>query len=475
MASYDLTSTSIDENSSVAPRTPMPVLLVAHYPEDALSIDRCRLSGLFTIGRNPENTLTVRDHKISGKHFQILVATDGCVIDDLDSTNGTYLNGRRIYSPTSLCTGDIIRAGNVVFVFHQDGEDLLIPPPIKRYGLAGKFHAAAIIKSLEEAALSKRHLLIVGPSGTGKELAAEALAALACGDRKAPFVAHNAARFSSEEEATSTLFGVGSRVFSNVNSRQGLIEQAEGGVLFLDEIHNLTERVQRSLLRVIEDRQYSRIGETSQRNADVRFIMASNASSPSASMAHDLFARLRLVTMPSLSERRGDIPSIFNHILVSKLESYNIPSDSVLSCLKGDHYELLCLDGFPIDNVRGLIDIADRIATKIAAQTAVAEAVSAVFLDKYPNARKSAALVSADTHVSKVAVVQEKEWIDEPTELDADDGDQQSTYEKYKDVIIAIYKDREENISAAMRTLNARGIPCSRRWLAVYLKKWGLK
>jgi DNA-binding NtrC family response regulator len=470
MTHPDITSTSIDEHSSVSPKSPIPVLMVAHAPRDAATMDRCRVLGAFTVGRNPDNRLTVLDHKISSRHFRIDAALEACFIEDVGSTNGTYVNGKRIGERVALHSEDVIRAGHTVFVFHRDGEEMLIPPPIDRHGMAGRFYVAKILKSIEEAALSKRHLLIVGPSGTGKELAAEALAAMVGRkDKPVPFVAHNAARFSSEEEATSTLFGVGAKAFSNVSSRQGLIERAEGGVLFLDEIHNLTQRVQRSLLRVIEDRQFTRIGETQQRTADVRFVMASNAESPSDSMAHDLFARLRLVTMPSLKDRRGDIPSIFDHVLQKKLEAYDIPQTSVMPCLKGEHYELLCVDGFDLDNVRGLIDIADRIATKIATKTPAFDATAAVFIERYPSAKKSSAFSVEDIvpPLSSMAdAISETESMDDPA---------LSAYEKYKDIILAVYRDREENISATMRVLNARGISCSRRWLAVYLKKWGMK
>lgn len=467
----DITSTSIDEHSSVAPKAPVPVLLTAHSPGGNASRDRCRIRHDFSVGRNPDNDAAVPDHKMSGHHFSLKIFKEDWLLTDLGSTNGTFLNGKKITEPTVLQDKDLIRAGHTLFVFHRDGEDLLMPPPIERHGTAGRFFVAKILKSLEEAALSKRHLLIVGPSGTGKELAAQAVARMTGNrDKPAPFVAHNAARFTSEEEATSTLFGVGAKAFSNVAARPGLIERAEGGVLFLDEIHNLTERVQRSLLRVIEDKLYSRIGETTQKAADVRFVMASNSAGPMASMAHDLFARLRLVNMPSLNERRADIPAIFDYVLQKKLDAFDIAPTSVTPCLKGEHYELLCLDGFENDNVRGLIDIADRIATKIAAGTPAPDAVAAVFVEKYPTARKSGIFSKPELQPTPPPIAGSEDTHSES----ADDG-AASTYEKYKDVIIATYRDREENISATMRALNARGVPCSRRWLAVYLQKWGLK
>ncbi len=88
-----------------------------------------------------------------------------------------------------------------------------------------------MIRHLKETALSSRHVLIAGPSGSGKELAAKALAGL-MEDSGGPLIAHNAAHFASQEEAATTLFGVGPRVFSGVDARAGLIEKAFGGTLF---------------------------------------------------------------------------------------------------------------------------------------------------------------------------------------------------------------------------------------------------
>ncbi len=467
MVEPDITSTSIDEKKTTATRAPVPVLLIAHAARGAVSVDRCRVPPSFTVGRKPSNDLAVQDHKISGTHFQITSNHRNFFIEDLSSTNGTYLHGERLTDRVSLKDGTIIRAGRTLFIFHTNAEHLLSPPPIERFGMAGRFHVTGLLKDIEEAACSKRHLLILGPSGSGKELASNAIASMSSRTKEPlPLLAHNAARFSSEEEATSTLFGVASRVFSNVAPRPGLIEQAEGGILFLDEIHNLTVRVQRSLLRVIEDHQYSRIGDTSVREANVRFVFASNADDPANSMAHDLFARLRLVMIPPLRARLADIPAIFNRLLADKLAQYKIDEASVLPCLTGEHYELMCLDGFPGDNVRGLIDLADRIATKITTATSPSDAVTKVFAKRFHASPSSGQRQTAMTMPDSPQPVSEHQE-------SSDSGT--STYEKNKSLIISTYQDREENISATMRVLRAHGVSCSRRWLAAYLEKWGVK
>jgi len=245
---------------------------------------------------------------------------------------------------------------------------------------------------------------------------------------------------------------VAQRVFSNVDARTGLIEQANGGALFLDEVHNLPERLQRSLLRVIEDGEVARIGENRPRKVEVQFIFASNAPEPFFGLAHDLFARLREVRVPSFSERRADAPVIFDAVLKKTLQYHALKADDVLSLLRGDHYEALCLDGFIIDNVRGLVDLADRLATRIATGTEPKQAVNTVFAERFGNGP----VAKRQSRTSNMP-------------------ESSSHYEKNKDLIISIYRECGGNIAATERRLLAQGVTCSRGWLAVYAERWGLR
>lgn len=432
-----------------------PALFVCWAPPDSIISDRCTVKPGHTVGRSSTCALAVRDRRLSKQHFKITKQGESHFIEDLGSTNDTCLNGEKLTKRVPLPDRSIIRAGNSIFVFYAQGSMLLAPPPEDRFSMAGKFHVGHIISLLQEAAASKRHVLLYGTSGSGKELAAKAITIMSSPkDNPLHMVSHNAAKFSSEEEASSTLFGVAAKVFSNVDARLGLIEQANNGVLFLDEIHNLPIRVQRTLLRVMEDGEFSRIGEAQKRRVTVRFVLASNAEGASKGLAPDLYARCREVSIPPLHERPADIPSIFLSILAQAADHYHLNPDHILPHIKCDYIEAMCMDGFEDSNVRGIIDLCDRIVTRISCGTSPKQAVTSVFCERFELSQSG-----GSSPRSAMASVEQK-------------GD--SHYDKYKESIVSAFHATKGNFSAMERTLRNEGISCSRRWLKIYADKWGL-
>ncbi|WAS97235.1 sigma 54-interacting transcriptional regulator [Nannocystis punicea] len=157
------------------------------------------------------------------------------------------------------------------------------------------------------------HVLVRGPSGTGKELVAQAIHRQSARGRRA-LVARNAATFP-ETLIDAELFG-NARNFPNTGTaeRPGLVGEADGGTLFLDEFAELPQPLQAHLLRVLDGGEYSRLGEAAARRADFRLIAATNR--PPQALKDDVLARLPLrLELAGLGEQRADIPLIARHIL----------------------------------------------------------------------------------------------------------------------------------------------------------------
>ncbi len=354
---------------------PMPVVLVAHAPPKTLRSEGSVIDGAVEIGRGQDCGFRILETNISRRHLRITCDQKGNWIEDLESKNGTFVNGRRIIGVVELPDHAVVRIGMVVLVFLADMNDILAPKQTNDFGIVGRFYGTIIIDSLLECITSSRNLMIVGPSGSGKELAARAVAEM----MKLPIIVQNAADFASEEEAMSSLFGVG----GNVEQRPGCIEKADNGVLFLDQIHKLPMTVQENLLRVLEDNQVARIGEKETKKLNVQFVFTSDEPPPTYGLTETLVARLMMFRVPSLKERLADIPSIFDHLLLGALDRVGVRKLKLNGFVYADHYESLMLDGFESSNVRGLIDIADRIATKIASGTDPVLAIDAVFLNRF--------------------------------------------------------------------------------------------
>jgi DNA-binding NtrC family response regulator len=372
--------TERDSLPGLEQQSPTPVLLVAYSPPASENnIDRIQIDYELTVGRKPPCDLTVPDHSLSKAHFHISgIGGNAFYIEDLGSTNGTYIDGLPLRGKQRLKSSTVIRAGQSLFVFQEDGAHLLRREHADPHGFAGRFHVDPLLGKLTRYAEARCNILLAGPTGSGKELAAGAIAAIA----RRGMVVHNAAQFTSEAEATATLFGVQRRTFTGVDDREGLIESADGGILFLDEAHNLPLQVQKSLLRVIEEWHTSRIGSRQQKRVDVRFVFASNAATENYGLAHDFLARMRVVDIAPLTQRVADIPDIFRHVLAVRMAHAGIEPAEVVNALNADHYELLCLDGFPEFNVRGLIRLSQDIIDELRDMTPEA-ALRRVFEHRY--------------------------------------------------------------------------------------------
>jgi transcriptional regulator with GAF, ATPase, and Fis domain len=177
-----------------------------------------------------------------------------------------------------------------------------------------------IHRFLAKVAPSESTVLIEGESGTGKELAARALHSNS-GRRNKPFVAINCAAIP-ESLLESDLFGHERGSFTGANTqKKGRLEVAEGGVVFLDEIGELAPALQVKLLRVLQEREFERVGGTHPIKLNIRLIAATNRDLEQAvrlgEFRQDLYYRLAVVklTMPALREHREDIPMLTRHFV----------------------------------------------------------------------------------------------------------------------------------------------------------------
>ena len=171
----------------------------------------------------------------------------------------------------------------------------------------------SVYEMLMKAAEGNSNVIIYGESGTGKELAARAIHRLSSRANR-PFVTVNCGAIPSEL-LESEFFGVKKGAFTGAYAdRKGYLDQADGGVLFLDEIGELPLSMQVKLLRVIESRTYSPVGSPEVRNVDCRIIAATNRNLinevAAGNFREDLFYRLHVVPiyMPPLRDRKEDIP-----------------------------------------------------------------------------------------------------------------------------------------------------------------------
>jgi len=176
----------------------------------------------------------------------------------------------------------------------------------------------SVYQFIKRVAPSDSTVLICGESGTGKELAARAIHNNS--PRKSqPFVALNCAALS-ETLLESELFGHEKGAFTGAMAqKKGFLEVAEGGTIFLDEIGELSPILQAKLLRVLQEREFVRVGGTRPIKINVRFLAATNRDLPKAareqSFRADLFHRLNVIsiTLPPLREHPEDIPALAEH------------------------------------------------------------------------------------------------------------------------------------------------------------------
>ena len=198
-----------------------------------------------------------------------------------------------------------------------------------------------VVENGKRIAASETFVLIQGESGTGKELFAQ-LIHRNSSRKDQPFVAVNCAAMP-DQLLESELFGHEKGSFTSaVSTKQGLVEVADGGTLFLDEVGDISIMTQPKLLRFLETGEFRRVGGTVARTVDVRVVSASNKDLQeevkTGRFRGDLLFRLNVVSLrlPTLSERKEDIPALVQHFLAKKSKTKRIGDEALALLMKYD-------------------------------------------------------------------------------------------------------------------------------------------
>jgi transcriptional regulator with PAS, ATPase and Fis domain len=265
-----------------------------------------------TIGRARECDLCIDDSKLSRNHAAIQVGPGAIVtLRDLGSSNGTRLGRAKLQpnAPTPLAVGDAIVLGSTMLVLRETSASELV----SRSGAAADVLPLASLRPvLERVAASAINVLVLGETGAGKEVVARAIHELSP-RAKEPMVCVNCAALSAAL-LESELFGHERGAFTGaVAAKEGLLEAAGGGTVFLDEVGEMPLELQAKLLRVLEQREVVRVGSVKARPIHARFVAATNrnleAEAARGGFRSDLFFRLNGFTLavPPLRERRAEI------------------------------------------------------------------------------------------------------------------------------------------------------------------------
>ncbi|MET0791837.1 MAG: sigma 54-interacting transcriptional regulator [Polyangiaceae bacterium] len=313
-------------------------------------------SGLL-LGRASDCDVPLDFAEVSRRHAEITFDGSALVIRDLSSTNGTYVNGRRI-SACSLHDGSVIRIGTWLGVTDSLTEAELgcwcaeVSP-----GLWGGTVLQRALEPLRAVAQSNLPIVLVGDTGTGKERFAAAIHRLS--ERSGALHAVNCAAMPTAL-AESQLFGHERGAFTGAETKtHGHFRAADRGTLFLDELQDLPLSLQAKVLRAVELKIVTPLGGTRSFEYDARIVVASQRPLSELVTAGrfrpDLAMRLSGLTVliPSLEQRRSDVPSLFAYFLREH-------ASGGLVTASAKFYERLCLYGWP-GNVRELELLARRM------------------------------------------------------------------------------------------------------------------
>jgi transcriptional regulator with GAF, ATPase, and Fis domain len=330
------------------------------------------------VGKAPDNDLVLPEETVSRQHLALERTSTGIVVRDLESRNGLHIGGALVREAT-VRPGTILVAGDVELLVGVEMRDAALPASDRcEFGLAvgSTLPMRRIFAVLEQIAPTPASVLLMGETGTGKDALAQSIhAASPRADR--PFVVLDCGAISAQL-IESELFGHERGAFTGaVYARAGAFERAEGGTLFLDEIGELAIELQPKLLRVLEAREFQRVGGTRIQKADVRVIAATTRDlreeAQRGTFRDDLYFRISVVTIrvPPLRERLDDIGALAERLLAGIAPEPPTVDPETIAALKAHDWP---------GNVRELRNVLERAVHL----TRAAPAGRALRLDDWP-------------------------------------------------------------------------------------------
>jgi DNA-binding NtrC family response regulator len=281
----------------------------------------------FNIGTDDDNDLVLEDPFVSSFHCRVLRRDDRWTLVDLASTNGTFVGGLRV-GEAELPTRAHIMIGGEELLFEREAGPAQAETAVVGELFHGMLTASPLLQrafaQIRKLADARAPVLVLGPSGAGKELVARALHEESGLRRRGPYLALNCGAFA-QGMIEAELFGHVKGAFTGADrDKKGAFEAAAGGTLFLDELGELPLELQPKLLRVLESSAVRRLGGTQEIPVDTRIVAATlrdlDELVRKGKFREDLYHRLHVVTIqvPPLAERPEDVLPLARHFIAEQ-------------------------------------------------------------------------------------------------------------------------------------------------------------
>jgi DNA-binding NtrC family response regulator len=319
------------------------------------------------MGREAIGGLALSDEKMSTRHAE-LSWDGGFRVKDLGSRNGTFLDGVRVDGTVEKAPPGVLRMGQTLVLLLGDLRAFTTGEVSTQDGVVVGPTMSEVLSRVARARREGGHLLVRGESGSGKELVAKTYHHAA--QRPGPLVSFNCANIQPGL-AEARLFGTVKGAFSEAKDTAGLFLQADGGVLFLDEVAELDLQVQAKLLRAVETGEVQRVGESAVKRVNVALVVASHQSLQDRVKAglfrKDLLFRLNQfeVQVPPLRERLEEVPRLMLLALEGRAETLHVSivEAALLRPWPGNVRELLSATRAAAAHAEGVVKVAHLAPT----------------------------------------------------------------------------------------------------------------